>query len=174
MPLNEQLILGHAHRFASPIVATTPEEILQTRTQTLHQTRDLANGRNHRMVNHLCGFLHLVEGAVDEFVGTDDLQASAIDDVVHRGIEALNMAAHQRGSSLAVSLAAGVVGRLELLSLLVQSLTAPIYPFRGLVPRILGTAAHVIATFFRLVPNHLPSLAARARRVQHAHHGAYT
>src|SRR5205807_10193263 len=99
MPLNEQLILGHAHRFASPMVATTPEELPQTRTQTLHQTRDLANGRNHRMVNHLCGFLHLAEGGVDEFVGTDDSEASAIVDVGHRGIEALALPTRQRSGS---------------------------------------------------------------------------
>src|SRR5581483_3173765 len=91
--LDEHLVLRHAHTL--PVAPLCSQEILHTGAHSLEDSGKLPDWRGYCSMNDVGGFLYAIHSAVQEFVGTNDLQARAIDNIVQCGINALDLRTHQ-------------------------------------------------------------------------------
>src|SRR5713101_3701272 len=92
--LNEHFVLRDGN--ALPPAAFSTQQKFQSRGHTLKHCGESPNRRDHGVMHHGRCFLHAVQGAVDEFVGADDLQPGAVDDVIDGGVEARDLSTHHR------------------------------------------------------------------------------
>src|ERR1700677_3372086 len=87
------------------------EEDVDSRADGGHQSIHLPQRRDHRLVNHFAGLFHFVHGAIQQFVGADDLQPCAVDSVGERSVNAFKLIAHQRLDSETFSVRTSIFGR---------------------------------------------------------------
>src|ERR1700733_8595408 len=93
---DEHFILRNRSTLAAAAVsaAPTPKQKFQPHRDSLHQPGNLPHGRNHRFVDDVGGSLHAVQSAGEEFIGTDNLQAGPIDNVVDGCIHAFDLVSY--------------------------------------------------------------------------------
>ena len=58
---------------ASAIFAAATEEILESYRDALHQSRNLADGRDYRSLHDICRVLDAIHGAGQQFIAANDL-----------------------------------------------------------------------------------------------------
>src|ERR1035437_8922501 len=93
--LDEHLVLRDARAvlWMAPFLA---EEDFDSGADRAHQSIDLAQRRDHGFVDGIAGLFDSVHGAVQQFIGADDLQPGTIEGIGERGVEAAELIAHQR------------------------------------------------------------------------------
>ena len=72
-----------------------PEEDFDSCADGGHQSVDLAQRRDHGLVDDFAGLFDFVHRAIQQFVGADDLQPRAVESVGERGVDAGELIAHQ-------------------------------------------------------------------------------
>src|SRR5438445_7928855 len=102
--INKHLVLRNRAPLPAGAILSgaAAEQEFQADSDSLHDSRDLADRRSDSLVDHVRRLLYAVEGAAEEFIGANDLQAGAIDGVVDRSIHALYLRAQDDGRGLQI------------------------------------------------------------------------
>src|SRR6267378_1913274 len=90
-PLDEHLVLGAAA--VSRVAPLLAEEDVDSGADRSHQSVDLTQRRDHGFVDDFAGLFDPVHGAIQQFIGADDLQPGAVERIGDRGIEAAELIA---------------------------------------------------------------------------------
>ena len=85
--LDKHLVLRDACT-VSRIAALLAEEDLDSGRQGRHQAVDLTQRGDHGLVDDLAGLFDFIHRAIQEFIGADDLQTSAVEGIGESGINA--------------------------------------------------------------------------------------
>jgi len=94
-PSDEHFVLRNA-RAVFPVTAFLAEENFHSGTDRVHQSVNLAQRRDYGFVDDFAGLLDFVHGAIQQFIGADDLQPGAVESIGERHVDAGELIAHHR------------------------------------------------------------------------------